>query len=90
MALKLTRQKTDIYLIGQEEYSSLAQLKQLPTTKQVLQRFHHHLHKLSSVRNACHATSDELLLLWERSAIPTSVKWYVIKVEHQKEQIKTI
>lgn len=78
-----TRQDCDIYLIGQRDLQPLHRLKQMPITKQVLQRFHHHLSEQTitqcAVRNASHITVDEVMLIWHKAAIPTILKQHVIE-----------
>lgn len=78
-----TRQNCDVYLIGQRDLDSLGRLNQLPTVKQVLQRFHYHLSEQtktqSAVRNASHNTVDEVLTIWSNAAVPTILKQHAIE-----------
>lgn len=74
-----TRQKCNIYLIGISELEPLTNVKQLPTIKQVLQRFHEHLKEMKSVRNASHTTVAELQINWTKAGIPTMLKTHVIE-----------
>lgn len=60
----------------------LNRLKQLPTSMQVMQRFHLHLKETKLVRNASHLTIEELSGLWSNAAIPvTSNKHAIEKLE---------
>ncbi|KAK0059937.1 hypothetical protein Bpfe_010796 [Biomphalaria pfeifferi] len=74
-----TRLDRDIFLIGLSEFEPLSNLNQLPTTRQVLQRFHHHLKDTKLVRDASHLTVEEVLVLWGRAAIPTVLKKHAIE-----------
>ena len=78
-ATPLTRLNSDVFLIGQCELEPLSTLRQLPTRKQVLQRFHHHLKIVKSVRNASHLTIEELSLLWSAAAIPMTLTKHAIE-----------
>lgn len=73
-----TRHDDEIFLIGHRDHESLERLKQLPTVKQVLQRFHHHFSEQTvtrvAVRNASHLTVDEVLSVWSKAAVPTTLK----------------
>ena len=73
-----TRQDCEIFLIGQCNVAAMITMRQLPTIREVLQRFHHHLKELKSVRNASHATVDEILEVWTKAFIPTTLKRNVI------------
>lgn len=44
-----TRQSDCVFLLGIRNIDSLVQLNQLPTNRQVLLRFHWHLHDLKSI-----------------------------------------
>jgi hypothetical protein len=77
--MAVTRQNRDVFLIGLRELEPLANLKQLPTIRQVLQRFHEHLYIIKSVRNASHVTIDELLIVWCKAAIPAVQKTHAIE-----------
>ena len=74
-----TRHSSEIYLIGICEMKPLTHLKQLPTKKQVLQRFHEHLRVKKSVRNASHATVDELMITWLKAGIPTMLATHSVE-----------
>jgi CRISPR/Cas system CMR subunit Cmr4 (Cas7 group RAMP superfamily) len=67
-----TRMKYAISLIGFRDLEPLLRLIQLPTVKKVLQRYHYHLSATRSVRNASHLTVEEVLVLWSKTAIPTT------------------
>ena len=49
-------------------------LNQLPTVRQVLQRFHFYLKEAKSVHNASHLTVEEPSAVWFRSAVPLMLK----------------
>ena len=75
-----TRQKSEVFLIGLCDIEPLTRLKQLPTSKQVLQRFHHfHQNETKSVRNACHLTIEEVVILWCMAAVPITLKKHAIE-----------
>ena len=69
-----TRLSDDIFLIGMRDSKPLSRLKQLPTIKQVLQRFNHYLNEVKSVRNASHNTTDVVLEIWAKAPIPTTLQ----------------
>ena len=54
----------------------------MPTVKQVLQRFHHHFCEQTvtwvAVRNASHLTVDEVLTVWSKAAVLTTLKKHAI------------
>lgn len=75
----MTCQNRDVFLFGLRELEPLAYLKQLPTIRQVLQRFHEHLYTIKSVGNASHVTIDELLIVWCKAAIPAVQKTHAIE-----------
>ncbi|GBM41110.1 hypothetical protein AVEN_63794-1 [Araneus ventricosus] len=78
-----TRQSDNIFLLGVRDLESLNRFNKLPTTKEVLLRFHHHLNDVKSVRNASHRTIDELIVVWSKAAIPTRfVKHAIDKLEN--------
>ena len=74
-----TRSDRDIYLIGLRDLEPLLRYRLLPTIRQVLQRFHQHLKENRVVRNASHLTIEEVMVLWERAAIPTTLTTHAIK-----------
>jgi hypothetical protein len=45
MGMKSTRLHDDVFLIGIRDLESLSRLTQLPTVRQVLQRYHQHLNE---------------------------------------------
>ena len=49
-----TRHDDEIFLIGHRDLESLERLKQLPTVKQVLQRFHHRFSEQTVTHTNCH------------------------------------
>ena len=65
-------------IIGALDLEPLSRLKQLPTIKQVLQGFHHHLSELKSVRHASHLTIEEVSLVWSKAAIPMILEKHAI------------
>ena len=73
-----TRLKSDVYLVGACDLEPLLRLKQLPTVKQVLQRFHQHLSEFKSARNASHLTIEEVSMVWSKAAIPMILKSHAI------------
>lgn len=77
-----TRHDGEIFLIGHRDLESLERLKQLPTVKQVLQRFHHHFSEQTvtrvAVHNASNLTVDEVLSVWSKAAVPTTLKKHAI------------
>ncbi|KAK0047182.1 hypothetical protein Bpfe_023313 [Biomphalaria pfeifferi] len=62
-----TRSDRDIFLIGLSEFEPLSNLNQLPTTRQFLQRFHHHLKDTKLVRDASHLTVEETRIEEDRA-----------------------
>lgn len=66
-----TRQGNRILLLGLTDLESLRRLNKLPTIREVLLRFHHHLYEVKNVRNASHLTIEEVLTLWSRTFIST-------------------
>lgn len=77
--MALTRTNNEVFLIGLRALEPLLILKQLPTTRQVLRRFHLHLKNTSSVRNASHATIEEVLILWSKAAITTTLHSHAVE-----------
>lgn len=76
------RQSDHVFLLGITDVESLLRLNQLPTNRQVLLRFHWHLHKFNLVRSASHMTVEEVTQLWGRALIPTRlIKHCVDKIE---------
>lgn len=63
-------------------WSHWRDLTQLPTVKEVLQRFHHHLSEQTvtqaAVRNASHITITDVLSVWSKAAVPTTLKKHAI------------
>ncbi|GBN18559.1 hypothetical protein AVEN_155679-1 [Araneus ventricosus] len=77
-----TRQSDNIFLLSVRDLEPLNRFNKLPTTKEVLLRFQHHLNDVKSVRNASHRTIDELIVVWSKAAIPTRlVKDAIEKLE---------
>lgn len=74
-----TRLSSELFLIGMRDLEQLDKYNQLPTVRQVLQRFHHFLKETKSVRNSSHLTVEELLIVWSRSAIPTTLKKHAVE-----------
>jgi hypothetical protein len=72
--MKSTRLHDDVFLIGIRDLESLSRLTQLPTVRQVLQRYHQHLNETKSVRNASHLTINEVCIIWSKAAIPTTIE----------------
>lgn len=66
-----TRQADSVYLIGVKDLEPLTRKNQLPTTKEVLLRFHFFLSEKKSVRNASHSTIEEVNEAWSKALIPT-------------------
>ena len=56
LTMASTRSADEIFLIGIRNLETLVNLNQLPTMRQVLQRFHFYLKEAKSVRNASHLT----------------------------------
>lgn len=69
-----TRKNYEIYLIGHKDIEPLLRYNQIPTLRQVLQRFHFYLSENKSIRNSSHLVIDEVYLLWSRADIPTTLK----------------
>jgi len=83
MIMASTRSSETLYLIGVTQFNPLSDMRQLPSVKEVLQRFHYHLKLVNSIRNATHLTIDELLTLWAKAALPTTIKRNAVeKLEH--------
>lgn len=77
-----TRQADTIFLIGVKDLEPISRFNQLPTLRQVLLRFHFFLQEKKSVRNASHSTVEELILVWQKAAIPIRlVKHCIDKLE---------
>lgn len=77
-----TRQADTIFLIGVKDLEPLSRFNQLPTQRQVLLRFHFFLQEKKSVRNASHRAVEELILVWQKAAIPIRlVKHCIDKLE---------
>jgi hypothetical protein len=74
-----TQLSSELFLIGMRDLEPLDKYNQLPTVRQVLQRFHHYLKETKSVHNSSHLTVEELLIVWSRSAIPTTLKKHVVE-----------
>jgi hypothetical protein len=74
----LTRRNDEIYLIGIRNSESISRLNQLPTIRQVLQRFHYFLHANKSIRNSSHLTVEELILVWSKAAIPMRLVKHIV------------
>lgn len=55
-----TRQDDSLFLLGVRDLDPLTKSIQLPSMRQVLLRFHHHLNELKSVRKAAQITVEEL------------------------------
>ena len=72
MALSSTStcQADTIFLIGVKDLEPISRFNQLPTLRQVLLRFHFFLQEKKSVRNGSHSIVEELILLWQKAAIP--------------------
>ncbi|GBM82832.1 hypothetical protein AVEN_180919-1 [Araneus ventricosus] len=73
-----TRQSDNTLLLGVRDLEPLNKFNKLPTTKEVLLRFHHHLNDVKSVRNASHQTIDELIVVWPKAAIPSRLFTHAI------------
>ena len=77
-----TRQSDQLFLLGTRDLEPLSRLIQLPTIRQVLLRFHYNLQETKSIRNASHATMEEVSILWEKASIPTTLPCHRIdKIE---------
>ncbi|GBM93563.1 hypothetical protein AVEN_3032-1 [Araneus ventricosus] len=77
-----TRQSDNIFLLCVRDLESLNRFNKLPTTKEVLLRFHHRLNNDNSVRNTNHRTIDELIVVWSKAEIPSRlVKHTIDKLE---------
>ncbi|GBP23163.1 hypothetical protein EVAR_82326_1 [Eumeta japonica] len=77
-SLLLTRNKTNVWLVGQTS-DHLIQSK-LPTTKEVLCLFFHYkIVKKQTNRNSANSAASDVISLWERAGIPTKLKKDVIK-----------
>lgn len=77
-----TRQADTIFLIGVKDLEPISRFNQLPTLRQVLLSFHFFLQEKKSVRNASHSTVEELILVWQKAAIPIRlVKHCIDKLE---------
>ncbi|GBM88692.1 hypothetical protein AVEN_104102-1 [Araneus ventricosus] len=77
-----TRQSDNIFLLCVRDLESLNRFNKLPTTKEVLLRFHHRLNDDNSVRNANHRTIDKLIVIWSKAEIPSRlVKHAIDKLE---------
>ncbi|GBP33328.1 hypothetical protein EVAR_30917_1 [Eumeta japonica] len=81
-----TRNKTDIWLIGQPS-PQLVQSK-LPTIIEVLRVFFYYKNEeKKSVRDSANSTSCDVLALWTKAGIPTRIKKHVIaKIENYYKQ----
>lgn len=97
-ALK-THQADSIYLLGVKDLETLTKKNQLPTTKEVLLRFHFYLSEKKSVRNASHSTIEELTEVWKKALIPIKFtpdsnkklesvhsQWLILKKKRQKNR----
>ena len=74
-----TRSTDELFLIGIRNVETLVHLKQLPTVRQVLQRFHYYLKEAKYVRNTSHLTIDEIATIWSRAAIPLILKTHAVE-----------
>lgn len=79
MSAPSTRLSDSIYLLGVKDLDHLSSKNQLPTTKEVLLRFHYFLQERKSVRNASHSTIEELNTIWQKSSIPTKMTKHSIE-----------
>ena len=79
LTMASTRSAEEIFLIGIRNLETLVNLNQLPTVRQVLQRFHFSLKEAKSVRNASHLTVEELSAVWFRSAVPLMLKTHAVE-----------
>ena len=74
-------------MIGKQELNTLADSKQLPTVRKVLQRFHFLFANESSIRNASRHTIEEVVEVWSRAAIPTIIHCHIVtKLEKFDQQ----
>lgn len=69
-----TRKSDTVFLVGVRDLDPLTSLIKLPTIRQVFLRFHHYLNEVNLIRNASQLTVDELLIVWNKAAIPTRLK----------------
>lgn len=77
-SLLLTRNKTDVWLVGQTSDHFIQ--SKLPTTKEVLSLFFHFkIVKKQTNRNSANSAACDVMSLWERAGIPTKLKKDVIK-----------
>lgn len=74
-----TRSADELFLIGIRNLEPLVNLNQLPTQRQVLQRFHYYLKESKSVRDASHLTVEELAMVWSRAAVPLILKTHAVE-----------
>lgn len=74
-----TRSADELFLIGIRNLEPLVNLNQLPTQRQVLQRFHYYLKESKSVRDASHLTVEELAIVWSRAAVPLILKTHAVE-----------
>ncbi|GBN98372.1 hypothetical protein AVEN_2188-1 [Araneus ventricosus] len=73
-----TRQSDNIFLLNIRDLEPLNRFNKLPTTKEVLLRFHQHLNDAKSVCSAGHRTIDELIVVWSKAEIPTRLVRHAI------------
>jgi hypothetical protein len=78
----VTRKQTDVWLIGQ--LSSALISTKLPSKNEVMALFFHYKQVAQmTIRDAAHATSDDVLEVWAKAHIPTRLKKHVVdKVEN--------
>jgi len=74
-----TRLSDELFLIGIRNLDPLLKLNQLPTVRQVLLRFHHYLKEAKSVGNVSYLRVEELLTVWSKAAVPTTLQTHIVE-----------
>ena len=75
----VTRKETDIWLVCQQLSSTLGTSK-LPSKQKVLALFFYYKEvEEKTVRDASHCNTEDVMKVWDKASIPTTLKKHVLK-----------